>query len=93
MAASLIATVTACRFVPQGGMAERCADIMQRAYPGADIDIRKSEAAAVSLTTIIAHVEAERTNLPANARIASRLAVECTFENNVLTGFKWTAGP
>ncbi len=74
-------------------MAERCADIMQRAYPSADIDIGKREAAATGLTTIVAHVEGQRTNLPANARVAHHLAVECTFENNVLTGFKWTAGP
>lgn len=83
----------ACRLVAPSGMAERCADLMASAYPGADIDITKREAAATGLTTIVAHVEGERTNLPRNASIARHLAVECKFDNNILTGFRWTAGP
>lgn len=82
-----------CRLVPQGGMAERCADLMKSAYPGADIDITKRVAAAESLTAIVAHVEGERTNLPPNTTLARHLAVECRFDNDVLTGFRWTAGP
>ena len=74
-------------------MAERCADFMKAAYPGADIDITKSEAAATSLTSIVAHVEADRTNLPSPSPIARHLAVECKFDNDILTGFRWTAGP
>jgi hypothetical protein len=74
-------------------MADRCADLMQQAYPGADIDITKREAAATSLTTIVAHVEGERTNLPSPPPVARHLAVECKFDNNILTGFRWTAGP
>lgn len=74
-------------------MADRCAQIMISAYPGADIDITKREAAATSLTTIVAHVEGDRTNLPPEAAIARHLAVECKFDNNILTGFRWTAGP
>ena len=74
-------------------MADRCADLMVLAYPGADIDITKREAAATSLTTIVAHIEGDRTNLPSNALIARHLAVECKFDNNVLTGFRWTKGP
>jgi hypothetical protein len=85
--------VVACRLVPQGGMAERCADLMTSAYPGADIDITKREAAATNLTTIIAHVEGERANLPPQTAITRHLAVECKFDNNILTGFRWTAGP
>lgn len=84
---------TGCAVVPQGGMAERCAEIMKEAYPGADIDFTKREAAATSLTTIIAHVEGNRTNLPPDAKLARRLAVECRFDNGVLTGFRWTVGP
>ena len=84
---------TACHLVPQGGMAERCADLMEEAYPGADIDITKREAIVVSLTKIVAHVEGDRTNLPSPPPVARHLAVECTFGNDVLTGFRWTAGP
>lgn len=74
-------------------MAERCADLMKSAYPGADIDITKGVAAAESLTAIVAHVEGDRTNLPPNTTLARHLAVECRFDNDVLTGFRWTAGP
>lgn len=86
-------TIAACHLVPEGGMADRCAQIMTLAYPGADIDITKREAAATSLTAIVAHVEGDRTNLPPAAAIARHLAVECKFDNNVLIGFRWTAGP
>ena len=89
--------VSAChlasQLAPQRGMAERCADLMMSAYPGAEIDITKSTAAAISLTAIVAHVEGERTNIPPNAAIARHLAVECRFDNNILTSFRWTAGP
>jgi hypothetical protein len=85
--------LAACHLVPQGGMADRCADLMRQALPGADIDITKREAAATSLTTIVARVEGDRTNLPSHPPIAHHLAVECTYDNGVLTGFRWTKGP
>jgi hypothetical protein len=81
------------RFVPQGGMAERCANFMTRAYPDAAIDITKSEAAVESLTTIGAKVEGVRTDLPPHTPLPRLVAVECRFENGVLTGFRWTKGP
>jgi hypothetical protein len=80
-------------FVPEGGMAERCADFMARAFPGADIAIGKSEATATSLTTIVADVEGVRADLPPHAPRSRLLAVECRFEDGVLTGFRWTKGP
>jgi hypothetical protein len=83
----------AARFVPQGGMADRCADFMVEAYPTADIDITKRGAVATSLTTIVARVEGVRTDLPLHARLPPLLAVECRFENSVLTSFRWTKGP
>jgi hypothetical protein len=75
------------------GTAERCADIMQRAFPGAAIDITKTEASAISLTTIVAKAEGIRTDLPPDAALARDLAVECRFDDNILTEFRWTAGP
>jgi hypothetical protein len=85
--------VVACRLAPAGGMAERCANLMKEAYPGADINITKSTAAATSLTTVVARVEGDRTNLPSHPPTTHHLAVECRFDNDVLTGFRWTAGP
>jgi len=82
-----------CRLAPIGGMAERCADIMQRAYPGADIDITNSEAAATGLTTILARVEGVRRDMAPNGPLPRKLAVECHFDGDILTGFRWTAGP
>jgi hypothetical protein len=82
-----------CPFTRDVGLAERCADIMQRAFPNADIEIGKSEASATGLTTIVARVEGVRTDIPSEGPLTRDLAVECQFDNNILTGFRWTAGP
>jgi hypothetical protein len=82
-----------CSIVPQGGMAERCADFMTRADPGAHIDITGSKAAAQSLTTSVATVEGVRIDLPQETAVPRHIAVECRFENGVLIGFRWTKGP
>ena len=92
-AAGLFCLVAGCHLVPAGGMADRCADIMQRAYPGADIDITKREAGATSLTTIVAHVAGVRNDMPPHGPLPRDLAVECRFDNGILTEFRWTAGP
>jgi hypothetical protein len=63
------------------------------AYPRAAIDITKTEATASSLTTIVAKAEGVRTDLPPGAPAPPDLAVECRFDENILTGFHWTAGP
>ena len=89
----LVAAGAGCSLAPSGGMAERCARIMKEAYPGGDIAITKSEAAATSLTTIIADVEGVRGDLPAGATLPRHLAVQCRFDDSILTGFRWTAGP
>jgi hypothetical protein len=75
------------------GLAERCADLMRRAYPTATIEITRSEASPTSLTTILARVEGARTGIPEGAPLPRDLAVECRFDQNVLTEFRWTAGP
>jgi hypothetical protein len=66
---------------------------MRRAYPSAAIDIAKSEASAPGLTTIIAKVEGVRTDTPPDSPLPRDLAAECHFDENILTGFRWTAGP
>jgi hypothetical protein len=93
LAAGLLWLVAGCHLVPSGGMADRCADIMQQAYPGVDIDITKREAAATSITTIVAHVEGVRSDMPLHGPLPRNLAVECRFDDSILTGFRWTAGP
>ncbi len=91
--AVLCSVAVACAIPRDVGLAERCADIMRRAYPSAMIDITKSEASATSLTTIVAKAEGVRTDLPVDSPLPRDLAVECRFDENVLTGFRWTAGP
>jgi hypothetical protein len=91
--AALCFVVTGCGIPRDLGVAERCADIMRRAYPSAAIDITKIEASATSLTTIVAKAEGVRTGLPADSPLLHDLAVECRFDENVLIGFRWTAGP
>jgi hypothetical protein len=90
---ALCSVVAACAVPRDLGLAERCADIMRRASPSAAIDITKSEATATSLTTIIAKAEGVRADVPPGAPVPHDLAVECRFDDNVLTGFRWTAGP
>jgi hypothetical protein len=82
-----------CGTIPAVGLAERCADIMRRAYPSASIDITKREASATGMTTIMATVEGVRTDLAPDQPPVRNLAVECRFDENILTGFRWTAGP
>ena len=93
LAFALCCVAAACVVPHNIGDAERCADVMRRAYPSAAIEITKSEATATSLTTIIAKAEGVRTDLPPGAPVARDLAVECRFDENILTGFRWTAGP
>jgi len=91
---AVVSTLAAGCGIPHDiGLAERCADLMQSAYPSAQIEITKSDAAATSLTTIIAHVEGARSDVPPDGPSARDLAAECRFDENILTGFHWTAGP
>ena len=66
---------------------------MQRAFPSATIEIGKSEAAASGLTTIVARVEGIRSDVPPEGPLRRDLAVECQFDSNILTAFRWTTGP
>ena len=88
-----LSPVAGCGLPHDVGLAERCADIMRRADPAATIEITKSAASATSLTTVTAQVEGVRTDLPADSPAPRNLAVECRFDENVLTDFRWTAGP
>ena len=93
LCAALCAVAAACVIPRNVGVAERCADVMRRAYPSAAIDITKTETTVTSLTTIVASAEGVRTDAPPGAPVPHDLAVECRFDENILTGFRWTAGP
>ena len=89
----LCLVAAACVIQRDLGAAERCAEFMRRAYPSAAIDITKTDATATSLTTIVAKAEGVRTDVPPGAPLPQNLAVECRFDENIMTGFQWTAGP
>jgi hypothetical protein len=73
-------------------LADRCAQIMQKAMPFAEIDIGDRTSANVDLRTITATVAGTRTDMAGNTQVARDLAAECTFMDSVLTGFRWTKG-
>ncbi len=79
------------------GFADRCIDFMERAYPGAAIKITKQQAApdpaSGDFATSVAIIEGVREKVPAGEFVARDVAVECRFENGILTSFRWLAGP
>jgi len=74
------------------GIADRCAEIMQKAMPFAEIDIDERSSRNVDLRTMTAQVTGTRTDMAGNFQVDRHLAVECSFTDNVLTAFRWTKG-
>ena len=73
-------------------LTDRCADFMHRAFPDSPIEVSDSHVdAAMNLATVT--IAATRTTVPADSAYTRDIAVECRFENGVLTGFRWTKGP
>ncbi|HEV2546824.1 MAG TPA: hypothetical protein VGU20_05775 [Stellaceae bacterium] len=75
---------------------DRCAELMQQAFPGGDIKPTKKEVVeetAPSIATVVARIEGERRNVAAGGVPRRDVAAECRFENGILTGFRWTKGP
>jgi hypothetical protein len=75
---------------------DRCAELMQAAFPGGDIKPTKKEMAteaAPSIAVVVAVVEGERKNVPPGGAPPRDVSAECRFENGVLTSFRWTKGP
>jgi hypothetical protein len=74
------------------GLGDRCAEFMQKAMPFAEIDIGDRSSSSPDIRTIIAKAAGTRTDLPQGSPVDRDLAVECTFTDGVLTGFRWTKG-
>ena len=75
---------------------DRCADLMQLAFPGGGIKVTKQEALApptASVASFAAAVEGVREKLPEGSPLRRDVAVQCTFDDRILTGFRWTKGP
>jgi hypothetical protein len=73
-------------------LADRCANFMKAAMPFAELDIGKLTSENTGIRTITARVEATRTDAANEASIQRDLGVECQFDKNTLTGFRWTKG-
>jgi hypothetical protein len=73
-------------------LADRCGAIMQAAMPFAQLELGDRGSRSPDVRTIIAQVAATRTDLPKDAASGRDLVAECTFENNVMTAFRWTKG-
>jgi hypothetical protein len=92
-AAALAGACTGQDFAPDRiSLGDRCADIVKRAMPFADIDIGDVTAKNAGTRTIIAQVNGTRTEMAANSQLQRDLVAECTFVDNVLTAFRWTKG-
>jgi hypothetical protein len=73
-------------------LADRCGHIMQSAMPFADLDIGDKTSRSPDIRTIIATVQATRTDAPLGSPVDRDLAAECTFTDSILTAFHWTKG-
>ena len=78
-------------------LSDRCGQAMQAAFPGGKIKVTKAEVTAdpqgASVTSMIATVSGRRGNVAEGDVVARDVAVECHFQDNILTGFRWTQGP
>jgi hypothetical protein len=75
---------------------DRCAETMQQAFPGGEITITGKRVASGepdSVAAVLVEVEGERKKLAPGGMPLRELAVECRFDNAILTGFRWTRGP
>jgi hypothetical protein len=80
----------------QESLLDRCSDFMQTAFPGGHIKVTKTAVVpdnTQSIAVVIASVEGERQDLPKETPLRRDVAVECRFENGILTSFRWTKGP
>lgn len=89
--------VTACALPREPSYTDRCAALMKASFPGGDITVTDAHAAlshqAASLAIMTAEVAGTRQNVAAGGFVAREVAVECRFDNGVLTDFHWTKGP
>jgi hypothetical protein len=90
--AALVAGVllTGCG-VRERGLADRCADVLRETWPrGVEVTSQQTNLDfAKDLTTATASVAGKALGLSGGAR---EVGIECAFRDNVLTGFRWTAG-
>jgi len=73
-------------------LADRCGAIMQAAIPFARIELGDRTSRSLDVRTIVAQVSGTRADVPNEAAEGRDLGAECTFEDNVMTAFRWLKG-
>ncbi len=73
-------------------LADRCADIMHRAFLDSEIVVTGSHVSMQTDTATI-DVAGERKGVPEGGLYARNVAVQCRFQNGILSDFHWTQGP
>jgi hypothetical protein len=95
--AALLPAVAGCGApIREESLTERCGAAMVGAFPGGDIEIAKGEVSAepqASLATQVVTVEGARQRVAPGGVPLREVAVECRFDQGILTGFRWTRGP
>lgn len=84
------------RAFAESGLADRCVDVMERAFIGARIKVTGQDtvfAPEGGGRIVVVRIQGVREKVPAGHFLARDVAVECRFENEVLTAFHWTTGP
>jgi len=74
------------------GLADRCVDIVRRAFPNGDLDIANRRVKVEADASIVA-IAAVRRDVAAKGPYARDIAAECRYESNILIGFRWMSGP
>ena len=91
IAASIVVLISGCG-IREPSIVDRCADILRAAWPGRALEVTSKKAApdfTNNLATVAVAVQAKATGTSGSPR---ELGIECTFENSVVTGIRWTAG-
>ena len=88
LAASL--SLAGCSF-RERGLADRCADVLRQAWPGR-IEVTGQQA-NLDFANDLTHARASAAGTVKGLAGGPReVAIECAFHENILTGFRWTAG-
>jgi hypothetical protein len=90
---SLCSLLAGCGGIPllDSSFADRCAAIMQRAMPSAEIEITSKTAngdPTRDLNALVAHVKGTVTG-----EGGGDIGMDCVFHNRVLTSIRWVDGP
>jgi len=96
VALALVALAGCGTRIREESLSDRCADVMRQAFPDSGIKVTKEEALApptASIASFATAVEGVREKLPEGSPLRRDVAVECAFNEGILTSFHWTKGP